>query len=252
MTASFTPLLQDELREFAQSARGVDYFGVADLSLASDAVRDQSDGILSDFPWAVSIGIALPNAVVDLLPQRKNAAVRISYRTHAYDTVNRRLDLVASELASLVQRRGYAAFPVASSERANDEKICAIFSHKLAAHLSGLGWIGKSCLLITPDRGPRVRWASVLTNAPLQATGTPLPERCGDCTACVDACPVNAFTGRAFRPDEPREARYRAKVCDAYFKAMGQKENAPVCGLCLYTCPYGRQGHASEASAASV
>ena len=83
-------------------------------------------------------------------------------------------------------------------------------SQKLAAHLSGLGWIGKSCLLVTPDHGPRVRWVTVLTDAPLRPTGAPLEQRCGECTACVDICPVHALTGKPFSPDELREARFDA------------------------------------------
>jgi epoxyqueuosine reductase QueG len=35
--------------------------------------------------------------------------------------------------------------------------------------LAGLGWIGKSCSLISPHFGPRLRLVTVLTNAPLKA-----------------------------------------------------------------------------------
>ncbi|MCK9565162.1 MAG: hypothetical protein M0Q43_03825 [Methanothrix sp.] len=70
-----------------------------------------------------------------------------------------------------------------------DERVAVVFSHKLAAHMAGLGWIGKSCLLITPEAGPRVRWASVLTDAPMKATGYAMAERCGECRKCVDVCP---------------------------------------------------------------
>jgi hypothetical protein len=61
-------------------------------------------------------------------------------------------------------------------------------AHKLAAHLAGLGWIGKSCLLLTEQFGPRVRFVSVLTDAPLEA-GSPLDKPCGKCQVCIDACP---------------------------------------------------------------
>ena len=187
-------LTQDELISFARVSRGVDYFGVANLATAAAFLREQSGGLLPELPMAISIGIVLPDPVVDMLPHREKNAVKVSYRTHAYDVVNRRLDLVASEIASMVQSMGYQAFPVASSERVDDKRISAIFSHKIAANLSGLGWIGKSCLLVTPEHGPRVRWASILTDAPLLATGKPLADRCTDCTDCVDICPVKAFT----------------------------------------------------------
>lgn len=95
------------------------------------------------------------------------------------------------------------------------DRELGLFSHKLAAHLAGLGWIGKSCLPVTPEAGPRVRWASVLTDAPL-AAGEQLEERCGECEACVEVCPAGAFSGRSFFSDEPRAARFDAFKCRYY------------------------------------
>lgn len=232
--------LQDELKNFARARGAVDFFGVADLTLATHFIHEQSGGLLPPLPMAVSLGISLPDAVVDMLPHRTQNAVKVSYRTHAYDIVNRRLDQAASEIGSLLQSSGYEAFPVAASERTDSERICAIFSHKLAANLSGLGWIGKSCLLVTPSRGPRVRWATILTDAPLEPSGRPVPDQCGDCRDCIDICPVQAFSGRHFHPDEPRELRYRAEKCDAYFKGMESRGEPKVCGMCLYICPFGK------------
>ncbi len=226
---------------------GVDFCGVADLTPARDAILVQSGALLEGFTRAVSFGIALPNAVVDLLPRRSERAVAVNYQTHSYDIINQRLDLLTSQVSSLLQRQGWRAFPVPASKRVDDERICAVFSHKLAAHLAGLGWIGKSCLLVTPQIGPRVRWATVLTDATLPPSGEPLAERCGDCRECVDICPVHAFTGEPFRQGEAREVRYDAGKCDRYFNYMKKKDaDAAVCGMCLYVCPYGRQKHADE------
>jgi len=67
---------------------------------------------------------------------------------------------------------------------------------------------------------------------------------CGECEECVRACPVGAFTGRDFQPDEPREARFDAAACDRYFKSLKQKGRVAVCGMCLYICPHGmKQEH---------
>jgi epoxyqueuosine reductase len=220
---------------------GVDYFGVADLSLAYDAILEQGGPVIASYPRAVSVGIELMHAIVDQLPQRDNRAVAINYRQHGYEIINQRLDYLASQIGSWLQRQGYQALPIPSSKRVNDEKICAAFSHKLAAHLAGLGWIGKSCLLVTPEAGPRVRWVSVLTDAPLKVTEQPMEERCGSCRECLEICPVQAFTGEPFRPSEPREKRYKADLCDRYFALMKAKDaEAAICGLCLYVCPHGR------------
>ncbi|MEM4245914.1 MAG: 4Fe-4S dicluster domain-containing protein [Candidatus Bathyarchaeia archaeon] len=80
-----------------------------------------------------------------------------------------------------------------------------------------MGWIGRSCLLITLSYSPRVRLSTLLTDAPLDP-GAPIEAGCGNCRACVAICPVKAFTGAPFNPAEGREARYDARKCDEYFK----------------------------------
>jgi epoxyqueuosine reductase len=230
--------LDERFREDAL-ALGADYCGVADLSPAREWVEEQGGQMMALFPRAVSIGVTMPSDIVDQLHRQGNRAVALTYRSHGYDILNFRLDQIASRLASTLQREGYRAFPVPASQTVDEERLCGLFSHKLAAHLAGLGWIGKSCLLVTPGVGPRVRWASILTDAPLTA-GQPLAERCGRCTECVEACPAHAFTGRNFEADEPREARFDVFKCDEYFGQCETQVGARVCGLCVYVCPYGR------------
>lgn len=228
-----------EMQALADSL-GIDYLGIADTSPATEAIRVQGGDVVASFPRAVSIGIVLPHAVVDQLPHRAERAVAANYRLHAYDVINARLEVATSRLAGLLQHRGHRALPLPATENSDDERLCALFSHKMGAHLAGLGWIGKSCLLVTPEVGPRARWSTVLTDAPLQPTGEPMDERCGKCRECVDICPVGAFTGRPFDAREPRETRYDAHACNRYFREMEKGGGVPVCGLCLYVCPYGR------------
>ena len=221
-------------------ALGVDFFGVADLAPARDAISMQGGDLVAQFPRALSIGVAMPTTIVDQLVRQDDKRVLIAYRSHSYDILNIRLNQVSSRLAGFLQREGCRAFPIAAAERGDGESMYGLFSHKLAAHLAGLGWIGKSCLLITQEAGPRVRWASVLTTAPLLPTGKPLKERCGNCSECVDICPPRAFTGRPYRDGEHRDLRFDVHKCDAYFEQLKQEMVVPVCGMCLYVCPYGR------------
>ena len=219
---------------------GADYFGVADLSSAYDFILEQGGERVARYPKAISIGMVLQDSLVDLLPD-KDPEGAILYRHNSYDVVNQMLDQIGVRVANELQRAGHSAFPVPASKRTNDENICGIFSQKLAAHLAGLGWIGKSCLLITPGHGPRVRWISVLTDVPLLPTGSPVEQQCGACTACVDICPRHAFTGRPFHRNEPREARFDAAACDRYFREVEKSRGVAVCGLCLYICPNGKK-----------
>ena len=232
--------LDGKVRELVQ-AMGADFFGVADLSPAREAILAQGGPAIAQFPRAVSVGIALMHAIVDQLTQRDDHAVALNYQHHGYNLVNQRLDHIAARLSGILQREGHRALPVPASQIVNDERLCGAFSHKMAAHLAGLGWIGKSCLLVTPEVGPRVRWATVLTDAPLRVTGGPMAERCGDCQQCVEICPPGAFTGEPFRAHDGREVRYAAHKCKAYFDEMEEAASVAVCGLCLYVCPYGRK-----------
>ncbi len=143
--------MNQQLHNLASTC-GINYFGVADLSQAHTAILEQGGSFVASFPFSISIGISLIDSIVELLPQRNEKAVRVAYRHHAYDIVNLRLDITASIISGNLQQSGFRAFPIPSSKRVDDERICASFSHKLGANLAGLGWIGKSGLFITPGR----------------------------------------------------------------------------------------------------
>jgi epoxyqueuosine reductase len=232
-------LLDERLDEISREF-GADYYGIADLSQAKDFIFQQGGDIVKSYPRAISMGIILLDTIVNQLPNRFEKFVAVNYRHHTYDIINLRLDLIASHLSSIIQKEGHNALPIPASERYDDERICAVFSHKLAANLAGHGWIGKNCLLITPEAGPRVRWTTILTDAPINPSKKLLENNCGECTDCVDSCPVSAFTGETFRVEDNREVRYDAKKCEKYFDIMEEAGKIPVCGLCIYNCPHGR------------
>ena len=228
--------LQDELRKIAKD-QGADLFGVADLTVAHEFVCSQGGEYLKRFPRAISIGVRLLDALVDELPRHEEPMVVFTYRG-LYNTVNSRLDQVALSLSKRVQQEGYQAYPIPASQTVDSQRLTGAISHKLAAHLAGLGWIGKSCLLVTPGYGPRIRLATVITDASLEA-GSPMDSRCGECRKCVDLCPVKAFTGIPFNPSEPREARFNANLCNQYQNKRRERLGDGLCGLCVYVCPYG-------------
>jgi epoxyqueuosine reductase QueG len=237
MCLSTTPPTETDLEKMAKEL-GADLFGIADVTNAQDFVCNQGGEFLRKFSRAISIGVRLLDAVVNELYRHEDPAVIYTY-TALYNSVNSHLDDVGLLLAKGIQEKGYQAYAIPASQTVDSNKLIGVFSHKLAANLAGLGWIGKSCLLITPSYGPRVRFATILTDAPLKA-GSPIGEKCEDCRECMDICPVKAFTGAPFNPLEPREVRFNAHLCRSYFKKREEKLGDGRCGLCVYVCPYGR------------
>jgi epoxyqueuosine reductase QueG len=224
--------------------RGALLFGVADLTAPGihQEVVAQGGEWLGSFPRAISIAHRLQDGIVEELPDHhQEAVVARVYDFHIYRTVNDLLDGIADRIATEVQEAGFRAVPVPASQSVDPTGFRGAISHKLVARAAGLGWIGRSCLLITPHAGPRVRLVSVLTNAPLQAA-SPLPRDCGRCRICVDYCPAHAFTGEAFRPDGPLEERMDVRACHTYRQLAKESSGASICGVCVAVCPYGRSG----------
>lgn len=232
-------VLKDVLKRKARTL-GADYFGVADLTPVAGFVAAQGGEFLRRFPRAVSVGVRLPEGIVDELPRHREPMVAQTYDYTVYTVSSGVLDRVAQGVTQTLQTAGHSALHVPVTQTIDKTQFTGLFSQKLAAHLAGLGWIGKSCLLITPDHGPRVRWVSVLTDAPLEP-GQPMAQRCGACKLCVEACPPHAFTGAPFAESEPRSARFNAQACQDYRLENCKTTGARVCGMCVYVCPYGRK-----------
>jgi epoxyqueuosine reductase len=66
---------------------------------------------------------------------------------------------------------------------------------RAAAEKAGLGWIAKNTMLINADAGSWFFLGEIFTNLPLPVDPPQQSKHCGTCTACLDICPTNAFTG---------------------------------------------------------
>ena len=113
-------------------------------------------------------------------------------------------------------------------------------SQKAVAVLAGLGWIGKSSLLVTPADGPRVRLATLFTDAPIKVDQAFSENRCHECRICEIACPADAITGETIRVRGWEGFRIERERCETFVarnqNSLGRKE---FCGICLKECPVG-------------
>ncbi|MDT9546888.1 MAG: tRNA epoxyqueuosine(34) reductase QueG [Chlorobium sp.] len=61
------------------------------------------------------------------------------------------------------------------------------------AEQGGIGRTGKNTLLIVPSAGSHVFLAELLIDESISEERPPLPNPCGSCSICIDACPTGAL-----------------------------------------------------------
>ena len=112
------------------------------------------------------------------------------------------------------------------------------------AQRAGLGWIGKSGLLIHPTLGSYCLIGELITTLPLDYD-TPQKERCGTCTACIKACPTEALSAyevNANRCISYLTIEHRDTISDEFTSRMGNRLFG--CDACLDACPWNKKAKA--------
>ena len=199
------------------------------------------------FEGAISLLRKLPPNIVDRI-----AAGPTREYFDLYHAVNAELDTVTEKIAGRLRKNGVDA--LAYSATNNDEELDAQgnsllkvkVSHKLAATRSGMGWIGKTDLLVTSLYGPRVRLATVLVGPAVLPEFPPIEESlCGSCLVCVRACPASAANGNLWKAGMSREEFYNPFRCREKCRELSKArihEEISLCGICVSVCPKGKQG----------
>ncbi|MFA0815196.1 MAG: 4Fe-4S double cluster binding domain-containing protein [Anaerofustis sp.] len=193
---------------------------------------------IEHYPHAVSICVKLLDSVIDEIDTEPTQ----TYYAH-YKAVNGLLNELSLRCAMHLEQQGWKAYPIAASlSTMQKEEYRANFPHKTAATLAGLGSIGKNGLFLHRQFGPRVRLATVLTDAPLSC-GMPVTKSdCGSCDLCVKACPAGALHGINWTQKISREMIYDPRMCSDFMGAhFGQIGRGFVCGICMAVCPKGEQ-----------
>ncbi|MBQ8447826.1 MAG: epoxyqueuosine reductase [Clostridia bacterium] len=223
-------IYENDLREMLLE-HGADLVGFS-------CVREELPEELKIYPYAVTIVRKLAKAVTNTI----QGAPTMIYFQH-YRMTNTKLDLLALDAVSFIEKQGYLALPIAASQSTPDDKEAykGVFPHKTGAVKAGLGFIGKSGVLITEEYGSFVRLATVLTDMPLEPSGTVQMSKCGACTICRDACPAGAITGKEYVPGDARSEIFDAKKCSEHMKTYKHIGRGAVCGICMSVCPYNKK-----------
>jgi len=204
-------------------SRGIDLVGIADARhpLLADPPRPPA----ALMPTARSVIVM---AVAHSLGAA--CAPDILLWTRNKMQTSRLLDQVAEEVGRSLEREGYLSLPVSADKpveifkrhpetgrRFRQARVLGHLSLKHAAQGCGMGRIGRSNLLLTPEFGPHQRLCAVLTEAVMEPDPPRDLDLCTGCGRCERACPSGAL----------RDGAYRVDPCFAYW-TYGFKKLPPV------------------------
>lgn len=203
---------------------GVDSVGIAELRTLQGmpiGISSAPVGFLAEFKSAIVLGARLGDLVA------KSSGIE----------VNLHLEKAALETLAGLEERGYRGLIVHTEDEFDPVHRYGLLSLKVLAKAAGLGWQGRSLLIISPKHGPLHRLIAILTDGELQAD-RPIANQCGNCTSCIDACPHHALKLAPFE-DHPQR---REDVLD-----VGACQGDEGCRVCLVVCPWARRLHGSRA-----
>jgi epoxyqueuosine reductase len=108
---------------------------------------------------------------------------------------------------------------------------------------AGLGWQAKNTCLIHPQHGSYTFLAVLLTSLTVEKVGAltaPIPDRCGTCRRCIEACPTNALIA-PYKMDARLCISYltiehRGPIEPALMEQMGRQVFG--CDICQDVCPW--------------
>ena len=170
----------------------------------------------------------------DALAYKDKGAISVYARHRDYhDLVKGRLKMLASWIAG-----------EAKKEPALEMKVfvdTAPVMEKPLAAAAGLGWQGKHTNLVSRDFGSWLFLGSIFLNIDLPADA-PEIDHCGSCTACIDACPTQAFPA-PYQLDARRCISYltiehHGPIAAEFRKSMGN--HIYGCDDCLAACPWNK------------
>jgi len=123
-------------------------------------------------------------------------------------------------------------------------------AEKPLAAAAGLGWQGKHTNMVSIEYGSWLFLGAIYTDMAIKGD-QPHDDRCGSCTACLDACPTDAFPA-PYEIDARRCISYltiehKGPLDDEFRRALGNRIYG--CDDCLAACPWNKFAQTSKEAA---
>jgi len=230
----------DKTKEVKKKAESLsfDLFGVAD-SLCPELQRAPEGHNPQDYLRPAKSVIVLGARIIDSILQTTPSGI---YSKH-YDTVNGALNSGAYQLVKWLEDKGYRSmtFPETDSYAILWEQYNAgytgfvpCFNHMAVAVAAGLGKLGTCGVVLTPQYGPRQRWISVITEAPMSFGKEIKEEIClekqgNSCRKCIETCPMQAVNPSG-----------KTDVRKCWIHWTNLRDRGLACGVCIKVCPVAR------------
>ena len=213
------------------SARG----HAGEMGYLTSQVERRSD-LRVAFPWARSllvVGLQYDTAhpYSTAAPPERGWIARYAWGDDYHDVVLRRLE-------RLVERLRETLGPFEARPYVDTGPI----AEKAYAAAAGVGSYGKNTCLLDTEQGSWFFLGVVVTDLEL-LPDAPRPDLCGSCTACLDACPTNAFPA-PYVLDATRCISYltieiKGSVPEELRSGVGR--HVFGCDICQDVCPWNRK-----------
>lgn len=178
------------------------------------------------------VSVAMNYAPSQTIPKEQPQIAAYALGQDYHDIVKHRLHQLASFIygEDHVQQANYRVFVDS-----------APVLERFWAEQSGLGWIGKNRQLIIPKAGSMFFLGELLIDIPLDYDSV-VPNRCGNCTRCIDHCPTKVLSETkpfdAFKCLSYQTIENKGPLSDEAIKALGN--NIYGCDICQQVCPWNK------------
>ena len=192
--------LESEIKSIARE-NGAALVGIGSRErLAGAPPSVDPDYVLPSTRSVISIAIPLERRNIRDFLSKKEWLVHGADRKSIYQ----KLYTITDRLTDFLKEKGFETKGVEANniyrpepggtDAINRVEMVPDFSHRYAAVASGLGWLGWSGNLTTPQFGSAVYLASVLTSAELEADPLLEENPCEKCKLCTTVCPVEMIS----------------------------------------------------------